>query len=398
MQEITQSNARVETSEESEVERLGREVAELREENAANRAALAAVQAQMAGQPASPEPHAGPRGRDPSSRRRLGRLHNHSASEDEASGLVSRRRLFGLLGGAAAVGAGATLLAASPAEAAGNVVIDTINTGAATTTLTSTTNAGTYAMNVVSGNSSIPGGTAGHGFAGTGGNSTGSGGNGGVGLVGFGGSGAFGGDGLQAYGGGAGARGVFAHGDVGLLASSGLTPIRIVTNINPGAPTTGAHLAGDVYVDSNGVLWYCTADGTPGTWVNLSTGSKLVSIPPARIYDSRMGQLPVTGPKTPITNGTTVSLNVTNNSSGVPATAHAVLGNLTVTNTAGPGFLTVYANGASQPATSSINMSPGVTFANNFTSAVNSANSEISVTCGGVGPTDFIVDLVGYYP
>jgi len=42
-------------------------------------------------------------------------------------------------------------------------------------------------------------------------------------------------------------------------------------------------------------------------------------------------------------------------------------------------------------------MSPGTTFANNFTSAVNPANSEISVTCG-VGPTDFVVDLFGYYP
>jgi hypothetical protein len=60
-----------------------------------------------------------------------------------------------------------------------------------------------------------------------------------------------------------------------------------------------------------------------------------------------------------------------------------VLGNLTVTNSGGAGFLTVCANGGTQPATSNINMSPGITFANNFTSGVNASNHKISVTWGG---------------
>jgi hypothetical protein len=59
--------------------------------------------------------------------------------------------------------------------------------------------------------------------------------------------------------------------------------------------------------------------------------------------------------------------------------------------------LTVYANGGTQPATSNINQSPGITFANNLTSAVNASNHKISVTCGA-GPTDFIIDIFGYYP
>ena len=41
--------------------------------------------------------------------------------------------------------------------------------------------------------------------------------------------------------------------------------------INPagaaGAPTTGAHLIGELHIDSVGSVWYCTTAGTPGTWV-----------------------------------------------------------------------------------------------------------------------------------
>lgn len=35
---------------------------------------------------------------------------------------------------------------------------------------------------------------------------------------------------------------------------------------SPGAPTTGAWVLGDLVLDSLGILWYCIASGTPGTW------------------------------------------------------------------------------------------------------------------------------------
>lgn len=41
----------------------------------------------------------------------------------------------------------------------------------------------------------------------------------------------------------------------------GLTPAD-----DPGAPVGGAHLAGDLYLDSDFNFWLCVADGTPGTW------------------------------------------------------------------------------------------------------------------------------------
>jgi hypothetical protein len=43
-------------------------------------------------------------------------------------------------------------------------------------------------------------------------------------------------------------------------------PIRMAAASTPGAPTSGAHHRGELYVDSNGALFYCTTDGTPGTW------------------------------------------------------------------------------------------------------------------------------------
>jgi hypothetical protein len=125
--------------------------------------------------------------------------------------------------------------------------------------------------------------------------------------------------------------------------------------------------------------------------------SPLVTIPPARVYDSRPGQAPtLIGPKTPITNGSTVLVAVSANASGVPTGASAVLGNITVTGTAAPVFLTVYADGATQPGTSNINaFGAGQTIANSFTSQI--ASDSIAITCGG-GPTDFIIDIFGYYP
>jgi hypothetical protein len=44
----------------------------------------------------------------------------------------------------------------------------------------------------------------------------------------------------------------------------GLVPLRPSTTA--GSPTTAAHQMGELYVDVNGVLYFCTANGRPGTW------------------------------------------------------------------------------------------------------------------------------------
>ena len=64
--------------------------------------------------------------------------------------------------------------------------------------------------------------------------------------------------------------GVIANSDDGLGGEfhEGKAPIRLAPATTAGAPnaTTGAHKRGELYVDANGQLFFCTVDGTPGTW------------------------------------------------------------------------------------------------------------------------------------
>ena len=152
-------------------------------------------------------------------------------------------------------------------------------------------------------------------------------------------------------------------------------------------PISGSWSVGDVLQSSAGHLWYCykTGVGTTSAWAKLS--GSLVVLPAAkRVYDSRTAGGPLTA-------GATRNVSVT---TAVPAGASAVLINLTVTNTKGPGFLAVYSAGATYEGTSNLNYSAGQTIANNATTAVNAAGA-ITVRCTGA-KSDFIVGVAGFYP
>lgn len=45
-----------------------------------------------------------------------------------------------------------------------------------------------------------------------------------------------------------------------------------------GAPVTGTFLTGDFVIDQTGSVWICTAGGSPGTWVNATSG-RLLAVP-----------------------------------------------------------------------------------------------------------------------
>jgi hypothetical protein len=46
---------------------------------------------------------------------------------------------------------------------------------------------------------------------------------------------------------------------------SGDTPLLLYPSISFGPPV-GFHFTGELYVDANGVLYFCTTAGNPGTW------------------------------------------------------------------------------------------------------------------------------------
>lgn len=71
-----------------------------------------------------------------------------------------------------------------------------------------------------------------------------------------------------------GKRGVFGSGgDYGGELYGGLAQLRLRPKGTAGAPTSGSHLKGEIYLDTNGRLFVCTADGTPGTWRSVRTAA-----------------------------------------------------------------------------------------------------------------------------
>lgn len=72
---------------------------------------------------------------------------------------------------------------------------------------------------------------------------------------------------------GVGVRGESTSG-LGASFAGGLAALRIQPAASgTGAPTTGTHQVGELYADSTGMLFYCTAAGTPGTWQQVVVGS-----------------------------------------------------------------------------------------------------------------------------
>ena len=60
-----------------------------------------------------------------------------------------------------------------------------------------------------------------------------------------------------------------ASGKTGATTSPGV----LAGGTNTGAaPTTGAHVVGELVIGHDGKLWVCTAAGTPGTWVQATGG------------------------------------------------------------------------------------------------------------------------------
>ena len=125
---------------------------------------------------------------------------------------------------------------------------------------------------------------------------------------------------------------------------------------------------------------------TSGT-VGAGGATKVVGLPPARLYDSRSS--------TPMPSGTSRDIQV-RGIGGVPSTATAVIVNLTVTRTTGSGWLTAHAGGTTSTGTSNLNYVAGQTKARLAIVALD-ANGRLRLSTGGPGQVDVIVDVQGYF-
>lgn len=159
---------------------------------------------------------------------------------------------------------------------------------------------------------------------------------------------------------------------------------------------TTQSLKGDVLVDKDGVMWFCIADGTPGTWIRLSHGGMRPLPAPVRAYSSTDP-----GAGGILHQGERRTVPILSVVSQIPADAVAVLGNLTIHSTQGGGYLTIYPAGAPAPPTSNVNWSlPGQSIANAVTVGLGTDGSVTLFTDATVPPgspaTHVILDIAAY--
>jgi hypothetical protein len=164
---------------------------------------------------------------------------------------------------------------------------------------------------------------------------------------------------------------------------------------------------GDAFFDPVS-LWYSTQRGASGRWLKIAgkgTAGALHPIAPVRVYDSRRplptpGILATGASRTvsvadgrSITDGSVVTANV------VPATATAVVYNVTAIDTVGRGFLTVNPGNVTAVGAASVNWGSGGMVVGNASMVALDADRKLNVICGGGGDAaaHFTIDVVGYY-
>lgn len=161
-------------------------------------------------------------------------------------------------------------------------------------------------------------------------------------------------------------------------------------------------------------IWWNTAGLPPGGYVasfriNNSAGSALAEHPltlapaapldfytiePCRLYDSRLGVVPVLS-------GVAKTVAATGGGCGIPAGARALAANVTVINPTGAGYATLYPGNYPQPAVSTVNFPAGVTRSNNaiLPLATDGAGTlTVLLSNGGANAgADLTIDVSGYY-
>ena len=119
-----------------------------------------------------------------------------------------------------------------------------------------------------------------------------------------------------------------------------------------------------------------------------------IGMPPCRIVDTRLAPGPYGGPSLVGSQSRNFGL-AHGPCPGIPGHVGAYSLNITVTNTQGPGFISIYPQGGPQPSVSTLNYVAGQTVAN---AAVVPAGTSGGVTVvAGVSGTDLIIDINGYY-
>lgn len=144
-------------------------------------------------------------------------------------------------------------------------------------------------------------------------------------------------------------------------------------------------------------LWstVVTFSGSGTAWSTSQANAQFTPLKPARVVDTRpgfSGGRVVTqqriGPESPMC--VTVA-----GSSGVPVGAAAAVLNVAVTETAGPGFVTVYPDGETRPTTSALNYAVNDTTSNLVIARLSASGR---ACFWSMTPVHLIADVTGWFP
>lgn len=186
---------------------------------------------------------------------------------------------------------------------------------------------------------------------------------------------------------------------------SGIVGVNVQAAV--GAPTSGNFFIGDCIRDANGDLWLCTAgNGTSvGTWVKVahlapgatSGGAITYLSKPIRLFDSRSGSTDAAsnpGVKCSTSAPTKVQVaGVTFNGVTVPASLAGAIGNVTVINESGGGYIALVPSGVGFSGTANIAFAAGQVVSNAFNVGLSSGGALDIIIGGNAVATDVIIDL-----
>jgi hypothetical protein len=157
-------------------------------------------------------------------------------------------------------------------------------------------------------------------------------------------------------------------------------------------------------VSASGQVSFFNSAGTTDLVADIlgwfPTTSELTALQPARLLDTRPGATTSDGQfsgSNALVSGGILNLTVTGRG-GVPSSGvGAVILNVTVTEPTAAGNLRVWPTGSALPNASSLNFAPGQTIPNLVIAKVGSGG-QVSFYNGGVGTTQVVADVVGWFP
>jgi hypothetical protein len=172
----------------------------------------------------------------------------------------------------------------------------------------------------------------------------------------------------------------------------------------PGAPTTGAHQVGEVYLDNGATTWLCITSGTPGTWVRLtgvqsgtSGGAISYLSTPLRLLDARTSPGTAVVTRGPLAGNETYAFTVAGlGGSGIPGNAQGLIANLTVLGPSGVGNLSLFPAPGPGPSVASMTFgSPGLFLANGVNVGIGTGGA-IDIQNQSSGTTPLVLDAVAF--